>query len=205
MRDVARSATSFCPSARREPDLVRIDRPRDRDRPQRPSDQTRSLTAGRGPVHLCRASPRRRADPGLQRGPADRAVVRGALEHLPVIVVDDGSADDTAARAARRRRDGHRTAPEPGQGRGAPGRLPPRTRRGRRRRPDARRRRPARPGRDPVVPRRVRGGPAARPRHRPPRLPGDAADPPPRRTSSAARRSRGPSAARSPTTSRATG
>ena len=46
-----------------------------------------------------RAPRDRRADPGLQRGAPDRAVVRGALEHLPVIVVDDGSSDDTADRA----------------------------------------------------------------------------------------------------------
>jgi glycosyltransferase involved in cell wall biosynthesis len=37
--------------------------------------------------------------PGYNEGPRIGAVVRGALEHLPVIVVDDGSADDTAARA----------------------------------------------------------------------------------------------------------
>jgi glycosyltransferase involved in cell wall biosynthesis len=37
--------------------------------------------------------------PGYNEGPRIAAVVRGALEHLPVIVVDDGSTDDTAARA----------------------------------------------------------------------------------------------------------
>ncbi|HET9519777.1 MAG TPA: glycosyltransferase family 2 protein [Candidatus Limnocylindrales bacterium] len=37
--------------------------------------------------------------PGYNEGPRIGAVVRAALEHLPVIVVDDGSADDTAARA----------------------------------------------------------------------------------------------------------
>jgi glycosyltransferase involved in cell wall biosynthesis len=37
--------------------------------------------------------------PGYNEGPRIGAVVRGALEHLPVIVVDDGSTDDTAARA----------------------------------------------------------------------------------------------------------
>ena len=40
--------------------------------------------------------------PGYNEGPRIAAVVRGALAHLPVLVVDDGSADDTAdaARAA---------------------------------------------------------------------------------------------------------
>ena len=37
--------------------------------------------------------------PGHNEGPRIAAVVRGALEHLPVIVVDDGSRDDTAAQA----------------------------------------------------------------------------------------------------------
>jgi glycosyltransferase involved in cell wall biosynthesis len=37
--------------------------------------------------------------PGYNEGPRIGAVVRGALEHLPVIVVDDGSHDDTAAQA----------------------------------------------------------------------------------------------------------
>jgi glycosyltransferase involved in cell wall biosynthesis len=37
--------------------------------------------------------------PGYNEGPRIGAVVRGAREHLPVIVVDDGSKDDTAARA----------------------------------------------------------------------------------------------------------
>ena len=37
--------------------------------------------------------------PGYNEGPRIAAVVRGALDHLPVIVVDDGSGDDTAARA----------------------------------------------------------------------------------------------------------
>jgi glycosyltransferase involved in cell wall biosynthesis len=37
--------------------------------------------------------------PGYNEGPRIAAVVRGAIEHLPVIVVDDGSRDDTAAQA----------------------------------------------------------------------------------------------------------
>jgi glycosyltransferase involved in cell wall biosynthesis len=37
--------------------------------------------------------------PGYNEGPRIASVVRGALEHLPVIVVDDGSVDDTADRA----------------------------------------------------------------------------------------------------------
>ena len=55
--------------------------------------------------------------PGYNEGPRIGAVVRGALEHLPVIVVDDGSRDDTAARA----REAGATVLEqqPNQGKGA--------------------------------------------------------------------------------------
>jgi glycosyltransferase involved in cell wall biosynthesis len=55
--------------------------------------------------------------PGYNEGPRIGAVVRGALEHLPVIVVDDGSRDDTAARA----REAAATVIEqrPNQGKGA--------------------------------------------------------------------------------------
>ncbi len=37
--------------------------------------------------------------PGYNEGPRIADVVRGALEHLPVLVVDDGSTDDTAEQA----------------------------------------------------------------------------------------------------------
>lgn len=37
--------------------------------------------------------------PAHDEGPRIGGVVRGALAHLPVVVVDDGSSDDTAARA----------------------------------------------------------------------------------------------------------
>ncbi len=37
--------------------------------------------------------------PGYQEGPRIGAVVEAAVRHLPVLVVDDGSSDDTAARA----------------------------------------------------------------------------------------------------------
>ncbi|HET9346571.1 MAG TPA: glycosyltransferase family 2 protein [Candidatus Limnocylindrales bacterium] len=37
--------------------------------------------------------------PGFNEGPRIAAVVRGAREHLPVLVVDDGSTDDTADQA----------------------------------------------------------------------------------------------------------
>jgi glycosyltransferase involved in cell wall biosynthesis len=37
--------------------------------------------------------------PGYQEGPRIAAVVEGARRYLPVVVVDDGSTDDTAARA----------------------------------------------------------------------------------------------------------
>ena len=55
--------------------------------------------------------------PGYNEGPRIGSVVRAALEHLPVIVVDDGSSDGTAARA----REAGATALEqrPNQGKGA--------------------------------------------------------------------------------------
>jgi len=55
--------------------------------------------------------------PGYNEGPRIGIVVRAALEHLPVIVVDDGSSDDTAARA----REAGATVIEqrPNQGKGA--------------------------------------------------------------------------------------
>ena len=55
--------------------------------------------------------------PGHDEGPRIGRVVRAALEHLPVIVVDDGSRDDTAARA----REAGATVIEqrPNQGKGA--------------------------------------------------------------------------------------
>lgn len=37
--------------------------------------------------------------PGFQEGPRIAAVIEGARAHLPVVVVDDGSTDDTSARA----------------------------------------------------------------------------------------------------------
>jgi len=37
--------------------------------------------------------------PGYEEGPRIAAVVAGALRHLPVVVVDDGSTDDTASQA----------------------------------------------------------------------------------------------------------
>jgi glycosyltransferase involved in cell wall biosynthesis len=37
--------------------------------------------------------------PAFEEGPRIAAVVKGASRHLPVVVVDDGSSDDTAARA----------------------------------------------------------------------------------------------------------
>ncbi len=55
--------------------------------------------------------------PGYNEGPRIGSVVRAALEHLPVVVVDDGSSDDTAARA----REAGATVLEqrPNQGKGA--------------------------------------------------------------------------------------
>src|SRR6478735_8449503 len=37
--------------------------------------------------------------PGYQEGPRIAAVVEGAHRYLPVVVIDDGSTDDTSARA----------------------------------------------------------------------------------------------------------
>ena len=56
--------------------------------------------------------------PGYQEGPRIAAVVAAAALHLPVVVVDDGSTDDTAGPGGGRRRDRPRPAPERGQGRG---------------------------------------------------------------------------------------
>jgi glycosyltransferase involved in cell wall biosynthesis len=55
--------------------------------------------------------------PGFNEGPRIGSVVRATLEHLPVIVVDDGSSDDTASRA----REAGATVIEqrPNQGKGA--------------------------------------------------------------------------------------
>jgi glycosyltransferase involved in cell wall biosynthesis len=55
--------------------------------------------------------------PGYNEGPRIGSVVRATLEHLPVIVVDDGSTDDTVARA----REAGATVIEqrPNQGKGA--------------------------------------------------------------------------------------
>jgi glycosyltransferase involved in cell wall biosynthesis len=55
--------------------------------------------------------------PGYNEGPRVGGVVRAALEHLPVIVVDDGSSDDTAARA--REAGGTVLEQRPNQGKGA--------------------------------------------------------------------------------------
>ena len=55
--------------------------------------------------------------PAFDEGPRIAAVVQGASAHLPVVVVDDGSRDDTAARA---REAGALVIPQrPNQGKGA--------------------------------------------------------------------------------------
>jgi glycosyltransferase involved in cell wall biosynthesis len=55
--------------------------------------------------------------PGYDEGPRIGAVVEAARRHLPVLVVDDGSTDDTAARAAAA---GAAVLPQhPNQGKGA--------------------------------------------------------------------------------------
>jgi glycosyltransferase involved in cell wall biosynthesis len=55
--------------------------------------------------------------PGYNEGPRIGGVVRATLEHLPVIVVDDGSSDDTASRA--READATVLEQRPNQGKGA--------------------------------------------------------------------------------------
>jgi glycosyltransferase involved in cell wall biosynthesis len=54
--------------------------------------------------------------PGYQEGPRIAAVVEGALAHLPVVVVDDGSTDDTAAQAAAAGASVLRQVPNAGKG-----------------------------------------------------------------------------------------
>ena len=54
--------------------------------------------------------------PGYQEGPRIAAVVSGAVRHLPVFVVDDGSTDDTAARAESAGAVVVRQAPNQGKG-----------------------------------------------------------------------------------------
>ena len=55
--------------------------------------------------------------PGYEEGPRIGAVVEAALRHLPVLVIDDGSSDDTAANAEAA---GAEVIPQvPNQGKGA--------------------------------------------------------------------------------------
>jgi glycosyltransferase involved in cell wall biosynthesis len=54
--------------------------------------------------------------PGFQEGPRIAAVVEGARRHLPVLVVDDGSTDDTAARAEAAGAEVLRQVPNQGKG-----------------------------------------------------------------------------------------
>ena len=147
--------------------------------------------------------------PGYEEGPRIGRVVEAARRHLPVLVVDDGSTDDTAARAEAA---GARVIRQvPNQGKGAALRA------GFRLALDE--------GWDAVltldadgqhdpdeIPRFVAafGAPgASRPApgadHRPARLRPDAAGPAPVEHGRAPRRSRGPSASTSRTTSPATG
>ena len=131
-------------------------------------------------------------------------VVTEATQHLSVIVVDDGSTDATADVAREAGATSHPPAAEPGQGSRAARRVPPRAARGLRRRRHARRGRPARCPGDSDLPRRM-GVRTCSPHHRSAFLRGDATRPPRRERSSGRGRSRGPSAAMSPTTNRATG
>ena len=111
---------------------------------------------GSRPLRLARGDDPR-ADPRVPGRPAHRDRRRGARAFLPVVVVDDGSTDDTAAQAEAAGATVLRQHPERGQGRRAAARLPLRPGARRRGRRHARRRRPARPGRDPALPRRLRG------------------------------------------------
>lgn len=54
--------------------------------------------------------------PAYQEGPRIRAVVEAAQRHLPVVVVDDGSTDDTAAAAERAGATVLRQVPNAGKG-----------------------------------------------------------------------------------------
>jgi glycosyltransferase involved in cell wall biosynthesis len=54
--------------------------------------------------------------PGYQEGPRIAAVVEAARRHLPVLVVDDGSTDDTAANAATAGAEVLRQVPNQGKG-----------------------------------------------------------------------------------------
>jgi glycosyltransferase involved in cell wall biosynthesis len=54
--------------------------------------------------------------PAYQEGPRLAAVIRGAQRHLPVVVVDDGSSDDTAAVAERAGATVLRQVPNAGKG-----------------------------------------------------------------------------------------
>jgi len=54
--------------------------------------------------------------PGYQEGPRIAAVVEGARAHLPVVVVDDGSTDDTAQEAERAGATVLRQLPNAGKG-----------------------------------------------------------------------------------------
>ena len=82
--------------------------------------------------------------PGYQEGPRIASVVAAAARHLPVVVVDDGSTDDTAAQAEAAGATVLRQVPNAGKGAALrAGSDTPSTRRRRRR--HARRGRPARP------------------------------------------------------------
>ena len=67
--------------------------------------------------------------PGYQEGPRIAAVVTGAREFLPVVVVDDGSTDDTATQAEAAgatvlvQRPTRARAPRCGPGSGTPSRT----------------------------------------------------------------------------------
>jgi len=54
--------------------------------------------------------------PGYEEGPRIGAVVEAALRHLPVLVIDDGSSDDTAANAEAAGGDLIRQVPNQGKG-----------------------------------------------------------------------------------------
>lgn len=54
--------------------------------------------------------------PAYEEGPRVAAVVAGAREHLPVVVIDDGSSDDTAAVAERAGATVLRQSPNAGKG-----------------------------------------------------------------------------------------
>ena len=100
--------------------------------------------------------------PGYEEGPRIAAVVEATRRHLPVIVVDDGSTDDTAANAEAAGAEVIRQVPNQGKGAALRAGFARALEDGCVAVADARRRRPARPRRDPALHRGLHGARAPR-------------------------------------------